>query len=62
MARRIGEDSQAVRIDAQQDSPEVQDLRLRLVQVRHVNVEMELLRMGAVWPSRRDVIRHPLES
>ncbi len=61
MARRIGEDPPAPRIDVQQDSPDVQGLRLRLVKVRHVNVEMELLRMGAVWPLRRDVIRHPLE-
>ena len=61
MADRIGIDAPATRVDAEQRRAELQNPRVSLVEVGDVDVEVELLRVRAVWPLRRSEVSHALE-
>ena len=61
MACRVGEDPPAAGIGLQQPGTLGEDLCLGDIEVGHLDVEMELLRVRGVRPPRRTVIRHLLE-
>jgi hypothetical protein len=61
VARRICEDPPTAGVDVEQRGAEAEDLLLRLVKIRDIEVQMKLLRVRAVRPPRRPVILHALE-
>lgn len=61
MARRIREDPPTARVGTDQPGPDAEDLLLSPVEVRDIEVQMKLLRVGAVRPPRRLVILHTLK-
>ena len=62
MAGRVREDPPPARVDVQQRGPEAEDLFLGRVEVRDIEVEVDLLRVLTVGPARRPVVGHPLEA
>jgi len=61
MACRVRVDPPAAGVGVQQARTKAQDLRVSLIEVRHVNVKVELLRVRAIWPSRRPEVLNALE-
>ena len=58
VADRIGVDTPATRVDVEQRRAELQNLCVGLIEVGDVDVQVELLRVGVVWPLRRpEVLR-----
>jgi hypothetical protein len=61
MARGVCADPPAASVSVKQRGAEVEDLLLGLVEVRDVEVQMELLRVRGIRPLRCPVGLHPLE-
>jgi hypothetical protein len=61
MTRRIGKDPPTARVDVQQRRADLDDLRMGLIEDGDIDVQVELLGMGALWPFRCPEVRHPLE-
>jgi hypothetical protein len=61
MARRVCEDPPTAGVDVEQRGAQAEDLLLGLIKVGDIEVQMKLLRVRAVRPPRRPVIRHTLE-
>jgi hypothetical protein len=58
---RVGEHPPAARLAPQQDGAQREDLLLCRIEVRDVQVEVELLRVRGVRPAWRPVLVRPLE-
>jgi hypothetical protein len=61
MACGVCADPPAASVSVKQRGAEVEDLLLGLVEVRDVEVQMELLRVRDVRPLRCPVVLHPLK-
>ena len=61
MACRVCEDAPATAVCVQQRGAEFRDLNLGRIEIRHLEVQMKLLRVRAVRPPRRAVVLHALK-
>jgi hypothetical protein len=61
VADRIGIDTPTTRVDVEQRRAELQNSRVGLIEVGDVDVQVELLRVGVVWPLRRPEVLYALE-
>lgn len=63
MTRRVRVDPPTTRAltGVEQRSPEPENLFLGQVEIRDAQIEMELLRVSGIRPTRRPMVPHPLE-